>query len=65
MFFEALYFGHFLSFYTMQLEPPKAAGALPRSRIRVSQAQMPELNQKRETKREALCYVIFWLLIYD
>ena len=23
MFFEALYFGHFLSFYTMQLEPPK------------------------------------------
>ena len=22
MFFEALYFGHFLSFYTMQLEPP-------------------------------------------
>ena len=25
MFFEALYFGHFLSFYTMQLEPPKCA----------------------------------------
>ena len=24
MFFEALYFGHFLSFYTMQLEPPKS-----------------------------------------
>ena len=23
MFFEALYFGHVLSFYTMQLEPPK------------------------------------------
>ena len=23
MFFEAVYFGHFLSFYTMQLEPPK------------------------------------------
>ena len=23
MFFEALYFGHFLSFYTLQLEPPK------------------------------------------
>ena len=23
MVFEALYFGHFLSFYTMQLEPPK------------------------------------------
>ena len=23
MFFEALYFGHLLSFYTMQLEPPK------------------------------------------
>ena len=23
MFFEALYFGHFLSFHTMQLEPPK------------------------------------------
>ena len=26
MFFEALYFGHFLSFYTMQLEPPKSMG---------------------------------------
>ena len=26
MFFEALYFGHFLSFYTMQLEPPKYRG---------------------------------------
>ena len=24
MFFESLYFGHFLSFYTMQLEPPKS-----------------------------------------
>ena len=24
MFFEALYFAHFLSFYTMQLEPPKS-----------------------------------------
>ena len=24
MFFEALYFGHLLSFYTMQLEPPKS-----------------------------------------
>ena len=24
MFFEAVYFGHFLSFHTMQLEPPKA-----------------------------------------
>ena len=24
MFFEALYFGHFLSFHTMQLEPPKS-----------------------------------------
>ena len=23
MFFQAVYFGHFLSFYTMQLEPPK------------------------------------------
>ena len=23
MLFEALYFGHFLSFYTMQLEPPR------------------------------------------
>ena len=23
MFFEAVYFGHFLSFSTMQLEPPK------------------------------------------
>ena len=23
MFFEAVYFRHFLSFYTMQLEPPK------------------------------------------
>ena len=23
MFFEVLYFGQFLSFYTMQLEPPK------------------------------------------
>ena len=23
MFFRAVYFGHFLSFYTMQLEPPK------------------------------------------
>ena len=23
MFFEALYFGHFLLFYTMQLAPPK------------------------------------------
>ena len=27
MFFEALYFAHFLSFYTMQLEPPKFVGA--------------------------------------
>ena len=27
MFFEALYFGHFLSFYTMQLEPPKSTAA--------------------------------------
>ena len=27
MFFEALYFGHFLSFYTMQLEPPKYGSA--------------------------------------
>ena len=26
MFFEAMYFGHFLSFYTMQLEPPKKEG---------------------------------------
>ena len=26
MFFEAVYFGHFLSFYTMQLEPPKKWG---------------------------------------
>ena len=24
MFFQAVYFGHFLSFYTMQLEPPKS-----------------------------------------
>ena len=23
LFFEALYFGHFLSFYSMQLQPPK------------------------------------------
>ena len=23
MFFQAVYFGHFLSFYTIQLEPPK------------------------------------------
>ena len=26
MFFQAVYFGHFLSFYTMQLEPPKVDG---------------------------------------
>ena len=29
MFFEALYFGHFLSFYTMQLEPPKSQASGP------------------------------------
>ena len=28
MFFEAVYFGHFLSFYTMQLEPPKQLGSV-------------------------------------
>ena len=33
-------------------------------RIRASQTQMPEWNQNRERKREALCYVILWLLIY-
>ena len=26
VFLEALYFGHFVSFYTMQLEPPKYVG---------------------------------------
>ena len=29
MFFEALYFGHFLSFYTMQPEPPKTNLLVP------------------------------------
>ena len=28
MFFEALYFGHFLSFYNIQLEPPKNLGMI-------------------------------------
>ena len=30
MFSEALYFGHFLSFYTMQLEPPKRTAPVAR-----------------------------------
>ena len=38
---------------------------MPRSRICASHPQMPEWNQKRERKREALCYVILWLLSYD
>ena len=29
LFFEALYFGHFLSFYTLQLEPPKYGATEP------------------------------------
>ena len=38
MFFQAVYLGHFLSFYTMQLEPPKFcvfAGSCLRKRIKV------------------------------
>ena len=31
MFFQAVYFGHFLSFYTMQLEPPKPEAIMPQA----------------------------------
>ena len=58
MFLQAVYFGHFLSFYTMQLEPPKTIGFV--SMVHLFASTVTRIFASRETMVGIATYLLQW-----